>query len=101
MVFQQGYRTGQKTSEKADTEANEKFKVRHIQLVYTAVRCYCNGGSAKEIAAAGRKNGINLTDQQFHKRLHDLRDCKNPLLRNGDSRKCKISNREVLTWWVL
>lgn len=100
MVFQQGYRTGQATSEKADEEANENFKARHIQLVYKTIRCYKNGGTAKEIAKAGREHGINLTDEQFHKRLYDLRDRKNPFLRNGDPRECEISGRVVLTWWL-
>ena len=100
MVFQQGYRTGQKTSKIADEKANKKFKARHCQLVYTAVRCHCNGGTAKEIAKAGRAHGIDLTDEQYHKRLHDLRDRKFPLLRNGEDRECEISKSEVYTWWV-
>ncbi len=100
MVFQQGFRTGQKTSEAADNEANKKFKARHCQLVYKAVRCYRNGGTVREIGRAARKNGINLTNEQIWKRLHDLRDRKFPLLRNGDNRKCKISKRTVLTWWL-
>lgn len=97
--FSQGYRKGQKTSKTADEKANKKFKAKHSQLVYTAIRCYCNGGTAKEIAKKAREKGVNLTDEQVHKRLHDLKD--NEYLRNGDDRKCKVSGRICKTWWVL
>lgn len=101
MCFQQGFRTGQRTSEKADTEANEKFKARHCQLIYMAVRCFCNGGTAREIAKAGQDNGLEITEGMVWRRLHDLRDRKFPLLRNGDNRKCKVSNRVVMTWFAI
>ena len=96
--FTIGYRKGQKTSQAADTEANAKFKARHTQMVYMAIRNYKNGGTAKEIAKAGRAHGINLTDQQYHKRLHDLRD--HEYLRNGERRKCNVSKRLCKTWWI-
>lgn len=97
--FTQGFRKGQKTSQAADTEANAKFKARHCQLIYMAVRNYANGSTAKEIGKAGRDNGINLTDEQYHKRLHDLRD--HEYLRNGERRKCKISKRLCKTWFLI
>lgn len=101
MCFNQGYRTGQVTSEIADIEANKKFKARHTQLVYTAVRCFANGGTAMEISKAGQDNGLKINDSIVHKRLSNLRDRQNPWLRNGDDRKCKISGREVLTWFII
>ena len=96
--FSIGYRKGQKTSQAADTEANATFKAHHTQFVYMAIRNYKNGGTAKEIAKAGRAHGINLTDEQYHKRLHDLKD--NEYLRNGERRKCKISGRLCKSWWL-
>ena len=96
--FNPGFRPGQKTSEKADEDANEKFKARHCQLVYTAVRCYCNKGTAREIAKAGQDNGLEITHDMVWRRLHDLKD--HEYLRNGDDRKSKISGRKVKTWFV-
>jgi DNA invertase Pin-like site-specific DNA recombinase len=92
--FSPGYRKGQKTSQIADTEANSKFKARHTQLVYMAVRNHCNGGTAREIAKAG-----NLPHRIIWRRLHDLRD--NEYLINGKPRKCKISGRLCKTWWLI
>lgn len=91
--FTQGYRPGQKTSQAADTEANAKFKARHAQLVYMAVRNHCNGGTAREIAKAG-----NTPHKIVWRRLHDLKD--NEYLRNGERRKCEISGRLCKTWWI-
>lgn len=99
LVFQQGYRTGQKTSEAADIEANAKFKARHTQLVYMAVRNYCNGGTEREITRAGQKHGLKITNKITWRRLSTLRN--NGYLRNGEPRKCKVSKRVVLSWWVI
>ncbi|MEE9354768.1 MAG: hypothetical protein V3U75_04185 [Methylococcaceae bacterium] len=106
MVFQQGYRTGQKTSKIADEKVN---KAKDSQLVFMAVRCYCNGGTAREITKAGEDNikeiekavgmeNLEITHGMVWRRLSDLRDNKH--LRNGDPRECKILGRKCLTWWV-
>lgn len=97
--FSTGHRKGQITSRIADTEANSNFKARHTQLVYMAVRNYCNGGTAREITRAGQKNGLQITHEVVWRRLHDLRDNKH--LRNGDNRRCKISGRKCKTWWLI
>lgn len=109
--FSPGYRKGQKTSQQADTEANAQFKARHTQLVYMAVRDFCNGGTAREITKAGQdeKNikkieeatgceNFKITHKMVWRRLHDLRD--HEYLRNGERRKCKISKRLCKTWWI-
>ena len=106
MCFQQGFRTSQKTSEIADKKVN---KTKDSQLVFMAVRCYCNGGTAREITKAGQDNirkiekatgmeNLEITHGMVWRRLHDLKD--NKFLRHGEPRKCKISKRKVLTWWV-
>lgn len=97
--FSPGHRKGQKTSQVADTEANKKFKPKHSQLVYMAVRNHCNGGTAREITAAGQKNGLEIDHGIVWRRLSDLRD--NEYLRNGDPRECKILGRKCLTWYVI
>ena len=97
--FSIGYRKGQKTSQQADTEANSKFKARHAQLVYMAVRNHCNGGTAREIHAAAKRHNLGIDHGIVWRRLHDLRD--NGHLRNGEPRECEISKRKVLTWWII
>lgn len=96
--FSPGYRKGQTTSQVADTEANAKFKARHAQLVYMAIRNYCNGGTEREITRAGQKHGLKLTNKITWRRLSTLRN--HEYLRNGDRRKCKISGRLCKTWWI-
>lgn len=97
--YSPGHRKGQETSKVADEKANKKFKARHSQLVYMAVRNYCNGGTAREITKAGRKKGLKITHEIVWRRLHDLRD--NEYLRNGDNKKCEISGRLCKTWWLI
>jgi len=109
LEYSQGYRKGQETSKIADEEATKKFKATHCQIVNTIIKCFANGGTAREITKKGQDHikeiekatgykDIKITHEMVWRRLHDLRD--HEYLRNGERRKCKISKRLCKTWWI-
>ena len=95
MDFSPAHKKGQKTSQATD-ETIEKMKATHCQKVYTAIRNGCNGGTAREIAAKIRMDSVEVT-----RRLNDL--VENDYIQRSlkRERKCKISGRKSLTWWLI
>ena len=94
MDFSPASRKGQLTSQAAeDTITKSGYRAKQSQLVFTAIRCHCNGGTSREIAQAG-----NIEHQIVWRRLNDL--AEHDFIRRGEPRKCTVSGRIVLTWWI-
>lgn len=93
--FSPGHRKGQLTSKVTDdTITKSGLKATQFQQVYTAVRNFCNGGTAREIAEKGK-----VPHKVVWRRLHDL--VEHEYIRAGEPRKCNVSGRFVKTWWLI
>ena len=93
--FTPGHRKNELTSKLADDSIKKSgFKARQSQLVYQAIRNFCNGYTSQEIAAKSE-----IPNEIVHKRLSILE--QNEYIRKGDIRKCRVTGRMVFTWWII
>ena len=86
-------RRDQETSQLAEEELNksgkrETFMNKLIQCLKTY-----EGHTSNEIAKK-----FNLSPANTHKRLSDARHIKK--VRNGDKKRCSVTGKVCMTWWM-